>query len=455
MSEVIVSLETETESDLVLQDVTNPSNDNQPTSFDVEFDRKLEKYAIALSALQANVPASHEVILQVLFARDSLQKVLDKQEERSVQFLIKLSALDEQLRWQDQAVATGLHLPMWRKVLHPPETNWWWFFEAIQPPPKIKAWDRFDGFFDLLTVLCLTGMVSFASKIIPLVFSGGIGIFESIGLVGPGGMIALVVSSMQGGEGQKKLQDGMAMLGIPPRFQSEVTFFISFLLFAGGYFAQQNLPQYYFNSYRKAGEKAYNNGQIREARENYQQALKIDSQAPRDVARIYTAIGLLEESVGNDVEAFKNYQQALDMGDYKALNNLGRVKIYKGELATAETFLNLGLQRVEATDINSQYQFYRNLGWVNLEKKNYVKAEEFLNKAIEFDKQLPKGTFGKGMANCFKARIYELQEKPDKATNEWNNCIELGKPETLNEYQAILKLNPEVGAKLDSTGVFN
>jgi tetratricopeptide (TPR) repeat protein len=459
MSEVIVSLDRETESDLVATDITNTSNDNQTKNLDVEIGVeikiKLEKYAIALSELQANAPASHELILQLLLARDSLQEVLNDQRERSVELLIKLSGLDEQLRRQDQAIATGLHLPMWRKVLHPPETNWWWFFEPIQPIPKKQAWDQLDWLFNLLTVLCLTGTVSFASKIIPLVFAGGLSIFESVGLMGPGGMIALVLSSMQGGQGQKKLQDGMAKLGIPPKFQSEVTFVISFLLFTGGYFAQQNLPTYYFNSFRTAGEKAYGNGQMREAKERYEEALKIDNQDPDQVAKVYTALGLLEESIGDRTAALKRYYQSLDMGDDTVLNNLGRVKIYKGEFDVAETFLHLGLQRVDQTNVNAQYQLYRNLGWVSLEKKNYAKAEEYLNKAIEFDKQIPKGNFGKGMANCFKARLYEVQEKPDKAANQWNNCMEFGKPETFNEFQAILKLNPEAGAKLDSKGVFN
>ena len=455
MSEVIVSLETETESDLVLKDVTDPSNDNQPTSFEVEFDGKLEKYAIALAEFQANSPPPHELILQVLLARDSLQKVIDSQEERSVESLIKLSGLDNQLRSQDQAIATGLHLPMWRKVLHPPETNWWWFFEAIQPIPKKQAWDQLDWLFNLLTALCLTGMVSFGSKIIPLVFSGGISIFESIGLAGPGGMIALVLSSMQGGDGQKKLQDAMEKIGIPAKYQSEVTFLISFLLFTAGYFAQQNLPQYYFNSFRNAGDKAYNKGQMREARDNYENALKIDGQDPKLVAKLYTSIGLLEESIGNQTDAIKSYHQALDLGDDKVLNNLGRVKVAEGKLDSAETFLTMGLHRVDPTDINSQYQIYRNLGWLNYEKKRYDKALEYLNQAIEFDKQIPKGNFGKGIANCFKAKIYELQEKPEKAQNQWNLCSEFGKPETLREYEAVLKLNPEVGAKIDSTGVFN
>ena len=455
MSETIASIDRKTELDLVTKELNDSSNDNQTKNLDIELERKLENYAIAISELQANTPAPHEVILQVLLTRDSLQKAIGTEEERSVELLIKISALDEQLKRQDQAIATGLHLPMWRKVLHPPETNWWWFFEEIQPIPKTQAWDQLDWLFNLLTVLCLTGTVSFASKIIPLVFAGGLSLFESVGLMGPGGMIALVLSSMQGGEGQKKLQDGMAKLGIPPKYQSEVTFAISLLLFTGGYFAQENLPYYYFKSARASGEKAYNQGQMREARESYERALTIDNQDPDQVAKVYTSLGLLEESIGDQAAALKRYYQALDMGDDTVLNNLGRVKIYKGELDSAETFLHLGLQRVDQTNVNAQYQLYRNLGWVSLEKKNYTKAEEYLNKAIEFDKQIPKGNFGKGMANCFKARLYEVQEKPDKAAGQWNHCIEFGKPETFNEFQAILKLNPEVGSKLDSKGVFN
>ena len=455
MSETIASIDRKTELDLVTKELNDSSNDNQTKNLDIELERKLENYAIAISELQANTPAPHEVILQVLLTRDSLQKAIGTEEERSVELLIKISALDEQLKRQDQAIATGLHLPMWRKVLHPPETNWWWFFEEIQPIPKTQAWDQLDWLFNLLTVLCLTGTVSFVSKVIPLVFAGGLSLFESVGLLGPGGMVALVLSSMQGGEGQKKLQDGMAKLGIPPKFQSEVTFLISFVLFAGGYFAQEYLPKHYFDTFREAGAKAYNKGQMREAKENYENALKIDNQDPDQVAKVYTSIGLLEEAIGDQAAALKRYYQSLDMGDDTVLNNLGRVKIYKGEFDTAETFLHLGLQRVDQTNVNAQYQLYRNLGWVSLEKKNYPMAAEYLNKAIEFDKQIAKGNFGKGMANCFKARLYEIQEKPNKAAGQWNHCVEFGKPETFNEFQAILKLNPEVGAKLDSKGVFN
>jgi tetratricopeptide (TPR) repeat protein len=243
-------------------------------------------------------------------------------------------------------------------------------------------------------------------------------------------------------------------VGIPVRFQSEATLLIGVILFSGSYFAQAYLPESYFKTYFAAGEKAYKKGQLREARENYEQALKIDGQESAKVAAIYTSLGLIDESLGNDNEAFKNYARALDLGDLKVLNNMARVKIYKGEFDAAETFLNLGIQKGDKTSISDQYQLYRNLGWTYLEKKRYAQAEEFLTKAIDFDKQIAKGAFGKGMANCFKAKVYELQERPDKAANQWNLCTEFGKPETFHEYQAILKINPEIGRKLDTTGIF-
>jgi tetratricopeptide (TPR) repeat protein len=136
------------------------------------------------------------------------------------------------------------------------------------------------------------------------------------------------------------------------------------------------------------------------------------------------------------------------------LNNLGRLRICKGKLDEAETFLNMGIQRVDPKDIFGQYQLYRNLGWVYLERKNYDKANEYLTKAIEFDKQISKGELGKGIANCLKARVYELQDQSEKAASQWNYCLEFGKPETLHEYEAIVKINPQIGTKLDTTGVF-
>jgi len=455
MSDVL-SVNNEIDSDVSNENITEPNSliDDGNGVVDTEFSIMLDNYEAALTQLQATSPISQEMILQLFMLRDALQTALESKESQPVDLLLRLPPLDKQLKSQEDAIAKTLNLSIWRSILQPSQHNWWWFFEAQQVRIKVTAWDRFDWFWNLITVLSLTGFASFASQLMPLVFSGGVSLFESIGLLGPGGLITVVISSMRGGEGQQRLCRMMEGVGIPAKYQSEVTCFLAIVLFSGGYYAQENLPKSYFKSYVTEGEKAYKDGQIREARDSFEQALKIDGQDALEKAKIHTAIGLLDESVGDSDNALKNYRFALDQGDSSVLNNLGRVQINKGKLDAAETLLNMGLQRVDQNNLADQYQLNRNLGWVYLEKKRYDKAEQYLNQAIEFDKQIPKGAFGKGIANCFKAKIYEVQEKPDKAANQWKLCLEFGKPETLHEYEAVVKLNPEVGSKLDTTGIF-
>ena len=460
MNESILPVDPEIKEDMSLENIE--SIDNIPskveTNIDVEFAKKLEAYEMFLTELLVSSPPSHESILRVLLERDDLQTILENKEKKSTELLFKLLALDEQLKKQGAAIAKEMNLSQWRNTLHPSPNSWWWFFEAVPSPQKVDPWDRFDWAWNLLTVLCLTGFVSFASKILPLVLSNGLSVFESIGLLGPGGMVALVLSSMRGGEGQKKVQNILSSVGIPARFQSEATFLIAFLLFAGGYIAEKNLPRIYFNSFVTEGQKAYRNSDLREARDNYELALKVENQDRKAVAEVYTNLGLLSESVGDNNEAQKYYYRAIDLGGHSALNNLGRVKIQKRELDAAETFLNMGIQRVDPTDIPEQYQLYRNLGWAYLEQKRYSKAESSLAKAIDLDKQIPRGNigsnFGKGIANCLQARVYELQKKPDQAANQWKICVDIGVPETLHEYETILKMNPEAGTKINTQGVF-
>ena len=425
------------------------------TGIDIEFAAKIDDYETLLTNLLEDETPSNAIILELLQARDAVEEVVQAKAKKSVELLLRLPDLDHKLRSKEEAIAKSINLSLWRNILDPPSTYWWWFFDVPQVDFEVHQSNKFGWVWNLLTVVCLAGFTSFASKVIPLVFAGGVSVFESIGMVGPGGLIALVVSSMQGGEGKRKIQQGLHNIGIPIRFQNEVTFAIALLLFLAGYFAQEKLPKIYFDSFVKQGETSYRKGQLREAKENYEQALKIENQDSKDVAQIYTELGLLAESLGQLNEAQQDYLQALELGNNEALNNLARVKISKGELDEAETLLNMALQRAVPEDTNELYQDYRNLGWANLEKKNYAKAEEYLNIAIEYDKKMPKGTFGKGMANCFLGKVYELQEKPNLAAKQWSICIEFGKPETFNEYKVILRMNPEVGRQIDSKAVFN
>jgi len=427
---------------------------------DVELAAKIDIYEAALQALQANSPPSHEAILQVLLARDALQIILETKDGKSVNLLLKLQFLDEQLKKLKEAIAQGISLPLWRDTLYPSSNNWWWFFEVAKTPQKIKVWERVDWVFNLLTILCLTGFVSFVSQVLPLVFAGGLSLGESIGLLGPGGMVALVLSSIRGGEGHKRLMQIMNSFGIPSRFQSEVTFLIAAILFAGGYYAQENLPRYYFHRYREDGNTKYNHHFLREAKKSFESALEIPNQDALEVSYVHRSIGLIEEIRGDDAQALKQFQQALELGDPLAYSDIGRLKIFSGQFDEAETFLNLELQKKIPNQSPTaknymQYRLYRNLGWTYLNQKRYAKAQEYLNKALEFDKEIPKGNSGKGIANCLLAKTHELLGKPDEAATQWKHCADFGIPESVDVYKEILKMNPEVGAKLNTSYVFN
>ncbi|MFN7715150.1 MAG: hypothetical protein ACK5QS_06695, partial [Pseudanabaenaceae cyanobacterium] len=95
--------------------------------------------------------------------------------------------------------------------------------------------------------------------------------------------------------------------------------------------------------------------------------------------------------------------------------------------------------------------------WLYLQQKRYNEALSILDEAIEIDKKIPKGELGKGMANCFKAKVYESLETPDKerAAKQWGYCAEFGRPETLSEYRAIVSINPALATKMDTSGIFN
>jgi tetratricopeptide (TPR) repeat protein len=470
MSDSILSSNKETKLDLksaISEDPQNINNSNSKglatnirVNREVDFTAKLEVYVASLHELQVNPSPSNEIILQLLLSRDIIQKILDTNLEISTELILKLSDLDEQLRSQEEPILKAKQLPLWRSILRPSEDNWWWFLgtDNNQIITESHSWDRFDWIWNLLTILCLTGFVSFASKIIPLVFSDGISVFESIGLVGPSGMIAFIISNMQGGDGHRKIQNFLHKLGIPVHLQSEIAFSVSLILFLGGYLAQENLPKFYFQKYISEGEKEYKGGHLSEARDKYQLALRIDIKNIIETGKIYTKTGLIEESLGNNANAEKDYYEALSLGDNKALNNLARVKISQGDLDDAETLLNMGIHRQQTSDpnnINDRYQLYRNLGWTYLERANYPKAEEYLNQAIALDKQLPNDTFGKGVANCLQARVYDLQKKPVQAANQWKICVDFALPETLHEYRTIVQMNPEIARKINTKGIFN
>lgn len=410
-----------------------------------ELDCAIARYATALSEFeQAEPQPSLQQALNILLARDAIASAMNSQIQASEANLETLFELDERLKKQSDAIASVAKLEEWRASINPLSSSWWWFFQC---PQKVDSWDRYDGVWNTLSIVCLTAFVAYMTDLVPRFAIGGFGVLESFGIFAPGGVMALAFSSLQGGAGQKAVQNALKKLGIPSRLQSELTFGMSALLLVGAIATQAYLKDI-ANYYYQLGLKEYKAGNLREAEDEYKQALSLD---PSN-SNFNVALGEVYESLGELDEAKKQYKEPLKDGDPKTFNNLGRVHLQKGDPVTAEAMFRIGLER--AKDDKKKFQLLRNLGWVLLQQKQYDKAIPKLQDAIELERRISVKQVGGGMANCFLAKTFEIQGNGDKAAQEWKNCQENARPETINEYKWLVQVGKgELASKVDTSAI--
>ncbi len=429
-------------------------------SISVEQLAVLHQYARAITQLELTETSgtlTAENAIGILLSRDSLQAAISERNIAAGELLIAISDLDDRLYYNRSILLNLINLEEWRKVIAPPESHWWWF---MTPPAVADPWDRLDGVWNLISLLFLAGFASLMTQILPLIAADGVGIFESFGLVGPAALISTISSNMQGGADQEKFAEAMQKVGIPKRFCSEVTCLIAGLLFAGALIARQQLPTYYFNSSFKLGTKQYNESKLVDAKNSFDQALKVPDQPPAKIAQVHTSIGLIYESVGDNDQAIESYQRAVEMGSSQALNNIGRVYVTKGDLELADTYLNMGLARLEGDALEEEnyslrYQLHRNLGWSYLLQKRYKEAEWELSYARIISRdRLNQETMGRGMAVCLLAQVYEETARAKEALELWGRCRNAARPETIAEYRTIVRFKPSISEYISTKGIF-
>ncbi len=443
---------------------------------------KLEVYAAAIAAIletgdvssdaafdpentTANIPEAD--VLAVLVARDELEYLLNQADfQPSVPEILTITELDDRLAQHQRLFLNSIDIAQFHKLLHPPESHWWWFMSSVPyPEEETGIWDRFDWVFDSLTLVFLAGFTALATQVIPIIFSNGLSVLESIGFLGPGALLTIIGSNFRGGESRDKFIQGMAKLGVPAKFCSEITCLLALILFSGALVARRSLPKIYFDSLFQDGVTSYKQSRLIPAQESLNAALKLPDLNPKEVGQVFNYLGLIEESMGHNDKAIENYDRAISLGDMSSINNVSRVYIAKGDLLTAETYLKIGLQRIQDSEESRsedskikilQYSLHRNLGWAYLEGKRYKEAEGELETARKItDKYLKDADFlGRGMASCFLAVVYEQTGRSQQSLPIWQRCRERGKPETISEYRAIVKFKPELGSYIDTKGIF-
>ena len=426
--------------------------------------QKIQVYASALGAIAENDTSTQDFneqdILSILLARDQLQNLLTQNYLPSSTQALAIADLDDRLLHHRDALLRAIKLGRLHKALRPSEDHWWWFISQPEPIIHIVPENQFAWIFNSLSLLFLAGFASLTSQIMPMVFSDGLGMFESVGLMGPGALLTIIGTNIKGGENRDKFIRNMEKIGVPQRFCSEITCLLAASLFGVAYIARQALPSYYFNQLVRDGVQLYKDSRLIPAKERLTAALKLPDLDQKEVGKVWSYLGVIEESVGHNPEAIEAYERAILLGNKQSINNIARVYIAKADLLTAETYLKLGLQRAnqsqEAKNPLYQYHLYRNLGWVYLETKRYKEAETVLETAREFsDQSLTNQEFlGKGMASCFLGAVYEKTDRVVQAKPIWDRCVDRGKPETIQEYRAIVKFKPELADDIDTKGLF-
>jgi hypothetical protein len=436
-----------------------------------DFQIKIESYISAIEMITKMDPSEENQsdtiqineadALSVLVTRDELEHLITQNIRLSVAEILTVADLDHKLAKYHTILLNSINVAQFHDLLHPPKNHWWWFVPVDESLEEtVDPWDRFDWVFNLLSMAFLAGFASLATQIIPIVFSNGVSILESLGFLGPGAVLTMIGSNLRGGEGRDKFIKAMGQLGVPAKFCSEVTCLLALFLFSAAYVARQSLPKYYFKTFFEEGVSLYKQSRLILAQESLNAALKLPDSEPKQVSDVFNYLGLIEESTGQHSKAIEYYDRSILLGNKEAISNISRVYIAKEDLLTAETYLKLGIQRtIDTNDTKDkilQFNLHRNLGRVYLEGKRYKEAEMELETARTISSQYLNNEqfFGKGMASCFLAVVYEKTDRYAEVAPIWQRCRTRGKPETLDEYRAIVKFKPEIASYIDTQGIF-
>ncbi len=421
------------------------------------FSAALKHYDSTLKTIEkAESPPSDSKILALLCARDTLASALSElalsessssREEpatgeteaiETVKELTLLYQLDLKLKQQAPTIVAHGHLADWRNSFNPPPEAWWWRLETIKIPKaeEIKRFKQYlDWIFNGLTLLGLLGVATFTTSFIQLFGAGGFGPLESFGLIGQSGLLLTAVGSL-GGEGKKKIEEFLQVLGVPRRFLSLFSLTVSSLLFLGSVSVYRFIPKI-AESYFDSGLTAYESRKFTQAENDFKQALRLDQQN----ANFNLGLGSIYETLSQNEAAITQYQIAIGKGSIRAINNLARIYLVQGDLVKAETLLFVGLQAAQRQQqVSNEYHLYKNLGWLLLQKGDYEAAEQALKQAIERENVDMTTRVGTGLSYCYFAQTQDKLGQTQAAKPYWENCINKAIPETLGEMKWFIKV---------------
>lgn len=444
----------------------------------------LNRYQEALNCLDSsNIPLNEDQILEILFARDNLQKTLESVPEIPRNLWSKLIEQDSKLKQNAYKIAEVVDLEDYRDSLIIPDKAWWWYLETRE---SLHPFNRFDWLFKILKLLLLG--VNFSLIItISTRFLGGSSGWGEILLVTLSTFISLLQTQNAFTQAREKwfvrLMKGFK---IKEHWYEEIQFFTTFIIFLLLLLFSLKFSFFSDKIYKKQGEalqfppeNSQKLPQLALAEQKYLKAIELD---PDNLDARYK-LATLYEDLQDFESAKKQYLIAAKGGFSDAYNNLAYLYIRENKEAEAAALLekngknllaekeNILVEKEqkldqmtdnEKLDLQSQkldlqsqkYSLFKNLGWARLKQNRYDEAEVNLSiaKSIAENQDYQPYIQNPGAVFCLYAQLLQKQNKDPKtvlieARNNWDKCFELsqGKELTLEEdqwlYDAKKKLN--------------
>ena len=380
---------------------------------------------------------SVEQVLDVLVARDAIQKQLENT-ETPAESLVKVSKLDKDLREQFEAFSRKICQVERRKILtqledlqdvcEPQKKAWWWF-----PKIHIRWWERFALVWDTLAVLWLVATLSLLTDISSRFLSGGPDLFGFSAIISQS-ILALASGGTLTKTGQTVVEGTLKRWKIPRHLWEEAKFVAASLLLFIFVCLRLSLPGIAL-VYSNTGFRDYQAGRLASAQSNYQRALALN---PND-GRTHFYLGSLYEEFQDFKGARTEYKLAIGSGYGAAYNNLARLHIIDKNYNDAAYLLRrLELNPSIKIPDNQivHYTLHKNMGWVRLEQglqaqnktlKNVFLAEAKANleTAIDLARDNQLSQKQQASAHCLLAQVLEAKGDDSKQVREkWEYCLD-------------------------------
>lgn len=393
-------------------------------------DAALSDYESVLSSWQNSETPNGEQAVNILTARDKVQRALGAENQVTANLLEQLVALDSQLQKNAALISQTLDLAAYRNSLSVTPNEWWWNLDStVEYDSSEKfAWLWKGTRFSLWTMnLGLLGTL--ATRF----FSGASGLTEILTIALPSLLVLLQANNELTSSGQEGVNRLFNRLKIPPHLYEQAKFIPTASLFGFLLMIWFLQPQF-SQGINREGRRAEEKGQLTNAEQNYLKAIALNS---NNLDATYN-LGNLYEELQNFDDARKYYIISAKGGVPDAYNNLARLYILQNKYSEAVLLLKDGLALIEqkeqkeqqanmSNDLNAvKYSILKNLGWAKFKQANYQEAQVFLLGAIGIasEPEIQSYILNPGAANCLLAQVLEAQ-KSSEAVEQWRQCYDL------------------------------